>query len=175
MSTGPTGRLRLVSDCTPLASEIARLVEAAFRQEYGTGADEARLIAGLRTDGDVAVELAALQGDEVVGFVMFSRLKAAPADRRVAALAPVAAKIGLQKKGIGSALIEEGHRRLRALGYHAVAVLGDPAYYRRFGYTLELGRKFECPYAGDHFQAVELVPQTLDGGPWQLTYSRAFG
>ena len=151
------------------------MVEAAFKRQFGSGAGEAQLIADLRADGDVAVELAALSDDEVVGYAMFSRLSAEPANRTIAALAPVAAKIGRQKSGVGSALIAEGHRRLRALGYQAVAVLGDPNYYHRFGYSLELGCKLESPYAGSHFQAIELEPKALEGGPWRIAYPRAFG
>ncbi|MBI3678712.1 MAG: N-acetyltransferase [Proteobacteria bacterium] len=175
MTKVPAGRLSLVCDCAGLADEIAAMVEAAFKLQFGSGAGEARLIADLRADGDVAVELAALLDREVVGYAMFSRLRSEPANRTIAALAPVAAKIGRQKSGIGSVLIAEGHRRLRAVGYQAVAVLGDPDYYRRFGYSLELGRKLKSAYTGEHFQAVELEPQALDGGPWCLSYPPAFG
>lgn len=168
------GRLRLVSDCAGLADEIAAIVEPAFKAKYGSGSGEVKIIADLRAQGDALVELAALLDGEVAGYAMFSRLGVDPADRKIAALAPVAAKIGLQKSGVGSALIAEGHAQLRSLGYQAVAVLGDPAYYGRFGYSAALGRKLTSPFAGSHFQALELKPGALDGGSWAVRYPRAF-
>ncbi len=119
-------------------------------------------------------ELAALSGGMVVGHAMFSRLAAEPATVAMAALAPVAAKVGQQGRGIGSALIREGHRLCAARGIGVVAVLGDPAYYSRFGYSAALGQRLESPYAGPHFQALELVQGALDGGPFRISYPKAF-
>lgn len=168
------GRLRLVSDCAALTDDIAAIVEPAFKAKYGSGAGEVKIIADLRAHGDVVVELAAVLDGEVAGYAMFSRLDVQPGDRKMAALAPVAAKIGLQKSGIGGALIREGHARLQSLNYQAVAVLGDPEYYGRFGYTVALGRKLKSPFAGSHFQAVELESGALEGGAWEIRYARAF-
>ncbi len=161
-------------DCAALAEPIAALVEEAFRLRYGSGTGEAALIAALRRDGDVVAELAALSSGAVVGHAMFSRLTVEPGTTAIAALAPVAAKVGQQGLGIGSALIREGHRLCAARGIGAVAVLGDPAYYGRFGYGEALARRLESPYDGPHFQALELVRGALDGGPFRITYARAF-
>jgi putative acetyltransferase len=105
---------------------------------------------------------------------MFSRATAVPATLRVAAIGPVCARIDRQKSGIGSALIRDGLARCKALGFDAVVLLGDPDYYKKFGFTREAARGLECEYSGEHFQALELTGGALAGGRWKLTYPAAF-
>lgn len=165
----------LSEDCGLHADAIAAMVQEAFTARYGSGDGETALIAALRRDGDVVAELVALEDGLLVGHVMFSRLSVEPAGLALAALAPVTARIGSQKRGIGGALIREGHRLCAARGVAAIAVLGDPGYYSRFGYSRELARELESPYSGPHFQALELRPGALAGGPWKVRHARAFG
>lgn len=164
----------IVTDCIAHAGAITEVTRAAFEKEYGSGDGEVKVIDSLRASGDVAVELAALEDGAVIGHAMFSRATVAPATLRVAALGPVCARIDRQKSGIGSALIHEGLAHCKALGFDATVLLGDPDYYKRFGFTLESARFLECEYSGDHFQALELNPGVLIGGPWKLAYPRAF-
>ncbi|HEY2034257.1 MAG TPA: N-acetyltransferase [Rhizomicrobium sp.] len=169
-----TNAFTIVTDCAAHSDGIAAATRAAFEKEYGSGDGEVALIAALRADGDVALELAALEADEVIGHALFSVLTVEPATLRVAALAPVSVAVDRQRGGIGSALIREGRARCKALGFDAVTVLGDPDYYRRFGFTLEAAHALKSEYSGEHFQALELNPGALAGGPWTLTYPRAF-
>ena len=169
-----TAAFTIVEDCAAHADGIAAVTRAAFEKEYGSGEGEIAVIAGLRSDGDVIVELAALEGGAVVGHAMFSRATAVPATLRVAAIGPVCARIDRQKSGIGSALIRDGLARCKALGFDAVVLLGDPDYYKKFGFTREAARGLECEYSGEHFQALELTGGALAGGRWKLTYPAAF-
>ena len=66
--------------------------------------------------------------------------KTADGAHDVVGLAPVAVAPGRQRRGIGSALIRAGHRRLVEQGESLVFVLGHPAYYTRFGYSLAAAR-----------------------------------
>ena len=50
------------------------------------------------------------------------------------ALAPLAVLPEFQKQGIGSALIKEGHKRAKEMGYRFSVVLGSEKYYPKFGY-----------------------------------------
>jgi putative acetyltransferase len=161
-------------DCAAHKGEIAAVTIAAFARQYGAGDGEAALIAGLRADGDVVAELVALEDGHVVGHAMFSRLVVDPAERKIAALAPVCARIDRQNSGIGSALIRAGLDACRAQGFDAVAVLGDPGYYARFGFSREAARALGSEYSGDHFQALALKAGALQGRRWTLTYPRAF-
>jgi len=51
-----------------------------------------------------------------------------------AGLAPFFVSSNVQRQGIGSALINEGLKQLRAIQTDFVVVIGDPAYYQRFGF-----------------------------------------
>lgn len=89
----------------------------------------------------------------VVGHVLFSRLDA---PMRALALAPVAVIPGRQRSGLGSAMIREGLGIAAADGWDAVLVLGDPAYYERFGFRPETVSAYECVYAGPYLLGLAL-------------------
>ena len=127
---------------------IHKLVTAAFAQEL-----EANLVDRLRADGDSVVSLVAVERGKVVGHVQFSKM-AAPF--RALGLAPVSVEPKLQKSGIGGRLIYEGLRRAAEDGWDAVFVLGDNAYYERFGFHADLAQGFTSPYAGPHLMAIAL-------------------
>ncbi|MDB5471851.1 MAG: family N-acetyltransferase [Caulobacter sp.] len=147
---------------------IHAVVAAAFGQP-----DEADLVDALRADGDALLELVAVEAGAIVGHILFSPL-AATNGRRLAALAPLSVQPGRQKDGLGTALMEEGHRRLAAAGIETVIVLGHPAYYPRAGYSAELARTVTSPFRGPSFMALELVPGTLSE-PLTIRYAKAFG
>jgi putative acetyltransferase len=42
----------------------------------------------------------------------------------------------------------------RQEGWDAVFVLGNPSFYRRFGFDPERAGGFTCPYAGPHLMAL---------------------
>lgn len=159
-----------MSQCAPYTAEIAEIVRAAFLEAYGSGDGEVALIGALRADGEVVVELAALRDAKVSGYILFSRATAEPSACRIAALAPVAVRIDMQGQGIGDSLIRAGLAACEDQGIGAVILLGEPAYYRRFGFgPAHLG----SPYAGPHFQALELRPGAL-AGVEAVHYPRAF-
>ena len=71
------------------------------------------------------------------------------ADAPLFALAPVAVHPALQGRGLGAALIRAG---LDAMAPAAITVLGDPAYYTRFGFAPVPG--WQSPYAGPALMAL---------------------
>ena len=127
---------------------VRKLLECAFPTPV-----EADLVEQLRLDGDNAIELVAEDQGAIVGHVFFSPVEA---PFRALALGPVAVAPERQRGGIGSALIDAGHDRARALGFEAVFVLGEPGYYRRFDYDPGLARGFSSPYSGPYFMALAL-------------------
>jgi putative acetyltransferase len=62
--------------------------------------------------------------------------------------------------------------RLKVLGEKIVFVLGDPDYYKRFGFSPELANAFDCVYQGDHLQALRLSQDAPTAG--EVIYSPAF-
>ena len=134
------------------AAAIRRILIAAF-----AGGAEAGLVERLRRDGDLILALVA-DDHEPCGCVSFPRLRVEDADgvRDAVGLAPIAVTPDRQRHGIGGALIRESHRRLIALGESLIFVLGDPAFYTRFGYSLAAAQPFRSDYAGPHFMALRL-------------------
>jgi len=137
---------------------VAALHAEAFAASPHGHHGEAELVRTLVTDGDALVALGAWVGTKLVGHVLFSRMAVAADGLALpaAALAPVAVLPAHRRQGIAANLICAGHERLAALGVRMVFVLGDPAYYRRFGYDAALARPFASPYAGPFFMALGL-------------------
>jgi putative acetyltransferase len=137
---------------TPRDRDAIRLVEeGAFGQNA-----EAGLVDALIADGDAIVELVAEEDGQVVGHILFSRLFVQKGGKEfpAVALAPLAVDQSFHGSGIGGALIREAHIRLKAAGERLAIVLGDPAYYGRFGYSHERAAGFESAYQGDALQAL---------------------
>ena len=136
---------------------------------------EADLVEKLQSDGDDRISLVASVNDAIVGHILFSRMDvhAEGAALHAIALAPVAVRSDWQGRGIGSQLIRVGIERAKAEGWQIIFLLGEPAYYRRFGFTTEAARPFASPYARAYFQA---LPVACQGQPTSGTaeYARAF-
>lgn len=135
--------------------------------------DEARLVDQLVADGDVVLELVAERHGEILGHILFSRLQVMTGDWSSAAvaLAPLAVDPGHQGQGIGTELVREAHLRLIADGERLSVVLGDPAWYGRFGYAHDRAAGFDCDWQGEALQAVALDDAPQAG---RLVYPRAF-
>ncbi len=139
----------IIRDETPSDHAAVRdLVAAAFGQP-----DEADLVERLRADGDAAIALVAEDNGSVVGHILFSRMQA---PFRALGLAPVSVAPERQGTGIGSRLIRAGLERAQAEGWQGVFVLGDPAYYRRFGFDPALAKGFTSAYSGPYLMAIAL-------------------
>lgn len=147
---------------------IREVVVAAFGQP-----DEAELVDRLRADGDALVELVAEEDGEVVGHILFSPMTCEP-PAKIAALAPVAVKPGVQRGGTGIALNKVGLEACRAAGVEAVIVLGHADYYPRFGFSAELAKGVRAPFSGPSFMALELTPGVL-ATERTVRYAPAFG
>jgi putative acetyltransferase len=114
---------------------------------------EAELVDQLRSDGNAEIELVAEEEGQIVGHILFSDLKA---PFRAVGLAPVSVTPAHQGRRIGTALIHRGHEIARASGQHVSFVLGDPAYYGRFGYSVDAAKPFQSAYSGPHFMMLVL-------------------
>jgi len=144
---------------------IHELVAAAFRRP-----DEAVLINRLRSDGACAISLVAVEGDEIVGQVLFSTLNA---PFRALGLGPVSVRQSRQRAGIGSLLIRTGLDRAREGGWQGAFVVGDPKFYSRFGFDAALAGGFMSRYSGPHLMALALGRElpTREG---TIEYASAF-
>lgn len=82
----------------------------------------------------------------------------------------------MQRQGAGSALVRAGLEACVLLGWKAVFLLGNPAYYSRFGFVLAapLGLRYESESFDSAFQVVELIPEALSGCTGWVRYHDAF-
>ncbi len=110
----------------------------------------------------------------MVGHILFSRLYVQDGGKtfRAVALAPLAVEPDFHGTGIGGALVREAHIRLKSAGETLAVVLGDPAYYGRFGYAHDRAAGFESDYQGDALQALAWGDAPETG---KLVYASAFG
>ncbi|GAB4173453.1 MAG: N-acetyltransferase [Thalassobaculales bacterium] len=135
------------------------------------GPQEAGLVAQLRDDGDAVVGLVATAGAAgVVGHVMLSVMQA---PFRALALAPVAVAAPWRRQGIATRLIDAAIGRAGREGWQAIFVLGNPDFYGRFGFTVEMAAGFASPYAGPWLMARALPSGRLPTMAGPITHARA--
>jgi putative acetyltransferase len=89
-----------------------------------------------RREFDPELSLVAEVDGRVVGHALFLPYTIFLLGQPVGAvnLAPLGINPDYQKRGIGAALVEEGHRVARAKGHTVSFLLGHDTYYPRFGY-----------------------------------------
>lgn len=122
----------------PEAVEDYARIGSIHAQAFGNRAHEAIIVALLRQRSafDPELSLVAEFHGRVVGHVLFTPCRIRLLDRDVAAvnLAPIGIDPAMQRQGIGSALIEQGHAVAREKGFQLSFLLGHHTYYPRFGY-----------------------------------------
>jgi putative acetyltransferase len=150
--------------------DVIRDVEA---RAFG-GMGEATLVDNLVAADDAVLELVAERDGEVIGHILFSRVFVEAGGERFpgVALAPAAVLPEWQGKGVGRALIETAHEHLEAVGERLSVVLGDPAYYGRFGYEHKRAAGFSSVYQCDALQAIAWGEAPVTG---RLVYATPFG
>lgn len=150
--------------------EVENLTREAFWDIYQPGCDEHLLVHKLRKVSAFipGLDFVAVRGDKIVGHIIYSKSKIVDSEgiaHEAITFGPVSVLPSRQKKGIGSALIEHTKESAAKMGYKAIVIFGNPAYYHRFGFksaesfgiTTAEGANFEA------FMAMELYPGALQG------------
>jgi putative acetyltransferase len=129
----------LIQRETPeLAAAVRAVTAAAFAQPDQPGTDpvEAVLVDELRV-GDAwipALSFVAIEAGEVVGHVVCSRARVGT--HPALGLGPLSVHPDHQRRGVGTALMYTVLGAADALDEPLVVLLGNPAYYARFGFRL---------------------------------------
>jgi putative acetyltransferase len=118
------------------------------------GTAEANIVDILRASGALTLSLVAIEdGDLLVGHVAFSPVSIDGRDLAWFGMGPVAVWPERQGGGVGSKLVSAGLERMQKRGAQGIVVLGDPAYYSRFGFRAHAGLRYPGPPAS-HFKAL---------------------
>ncbi|PVZ89037.1 GNAT family N-acetyltransferase [Serratia sp. S1B] len=151
-------------------------IDALLRTVFGRD-DEADLVQQLREDGLLTLGVVATdeQGG-VVGYAAFSPVDVAGEDRLWVALAPLAVAEDQRRQGLGEKLVYEGLDALNEFSYAAVVVLGDPAYYGRFGFKTAAQYDLHCRWPGTEaaFQVYPLAEDAMHEANGLVAYSPPF-
>jgi len=141
---------------------IRAVTQAAFAGHPHSQQTEAAIVDALRAADALTVSLVAIDGDVLVGHVAFSAVTVDGTERGWFGLGPVSVAPEHQRAGIGSRLVTAGLGELARRGAHGCVVLGDPGYYRRFGFAPRAGLTYgEVPPA--YFQALAFGDETVSG------------
>ncbi len=121
-------------ECAGDEEAIHRLTIAAFESMEFSNGSEAPIIDGLRRSGDLILSLVAEQNVTIIGHIAFSPVSIEGVADNWFGLGPISVRPECQRQGIGKALILKGMELLKARGAKGCALIGDPAFYGRFGF-----------------------------------------
>jgi putative acetyltransferase len=145
-------------------SAILRLIHDAFAKD-DTVPVEVGLTEKLFHDEGYIPELSLVAEIDgvVVGYVLGTR--GFVGDVEAPGLGPLAVAPDHQGRGVGQALMHAVIGAAEALHQPFLALLGDPAYYRRFGFrpAAELGVQSPDPEWGSYFQGLALTDGPVNG------------
>ncbi len=148
---------------------ISALVTACFPTDA-----EARLVGLLRAAGALSVSLVAVEAHAIVGHVALSPVTTGAGDQGFG-LAPVCVADSHRERGIAARLIRAALDAARSAGFGWGVVLGEPAYYSRFGFRPASAFALHDAYGGgDAFQAIEFTTGALPINAGRVSYAPQF-
>lgn len=149
---------------------IESVIVSAFLNADHRSGTEARIVEKLRASSSLSISLVAEVRTTIVGHVAVSPVTVSDGSPGWFGLGPLSVLPAYQGLGIGTGLMEAALQRLRDSGAAGCVLLGDPAYYQRFGFSSHSDLVLPDVPA-EYFQALPLgvhIPQGI------VHYNRAF-
>lgn len=113
---------------------ITEVTIAAFTNHPVSQLTEHFIIKALRNAGVLTFSLVAELNGKVVGHIAFSPVEISDGTDRWYGLGPVSVHPDYQRQGIGKLLINKGLSLIKEIGGQGCALVGDPNYYKKFGF-----------------------------------------
>ncbi|MFN8062229.1 MAG: N-acetyltransferase [Vicinamibacterales bacterium] len=165
-----TDTIEIRQECAGDIAAIREVNRRAFGREQ-----EGRIVDALRANGGAQLSLVAVDDGRIVGHVMYSPLHVGPVE--ASALGPLAVDPDVQRRGIGTKLVEAGNDELRRTGCPFIIVVGHPAFYPRFGFrpARALGITCEWNVRDEVFMILVLDEARASGATGRAVYRPEFG
>jgi len=146
---------------------VLNLIHSSFSNKA-----ESDLVKQLISDNDVLLNLVIESSNTIIGNVVVSKITMEP-DMGLfcGGVAPLSVLPERQSSEIGSQLMKEAIKKSNEMGMDALFLLGDPDYYKRFGFNIS---NLKSDYRVEHFQELELTRNCLVNLKSKVTYANAF-
>ena len=150
--------------------EVEDLTREAFWDIYQPGCDEHLLAHKLRTVKAFIPELdfVAELEHRIIGNIMYSKAKVIDEkglEHEVLTFGPLSVLPSHQNLGVGAALVKHTRKLAEEMGFKAIVIFGNPAYYHRFGFVN--AERFHITTSDgsnlEPFMALELYEGALQG------------
>ncbi len=149
---------------------IDKVTIEAFLNAPHTDHTEQYIVRELRKSDALSISLVAEHQGEVIGHVAISPVTISDGATGWFGLGPISVSPNNQRSGVGSKLMLSALEALKDSGASGCVLLGDPAYYSRFGFKPE-----SCIVYPDvppeYFQAIQFSGLLPNG---TVTYREAF-
>lgn len=150
--------------------QIEAVTAAAFLNAPYTSHTEQYIVNALRRAGRLAVSLVAEAGGTLIGHVAVSPVSISDGASGWFGLGPISVLPQHQGRGVGSRLMREALRILRERSAAGCVVLGESAYYDKFGFRTD-SNLILPGYPPEYFQAISFDASEPRG---TVTYHEAF-
>ena len=155
---------------------VEQVIKDAFATAAQSDGKEHELVHELRSSRAFIPELSlvAVENGQIIGHILFTKVTVG--SHIELALAPLSVLPAYQRRGVGLALMAEGHQIAKTMGYSYVIVLGHASYYTKAGYIPAGSYGIQAPFAvpDENFMALKLRQEAknLTG---VVKYAQEFG
>jgi putative acetyltransferase len=165
-----SGAIEIRNEIPADAPAIEAVTISAFLSAPHSGHNEQLIVSALREAGQLTVSLVAVAEGNVIGHVAASPVSLSEGTPGWCGLGPLSVLPPYQGRGVGARLMREALRVLREKGAAGCVVLGEPAYYGRFGFLADPALVFPG-VPPEYFQALSFGPSRPRG---VVSYHAAF-